>query len=93
MIPIQKVFPKTNGGSSANAVSKAHIKVPLCRNCRFYDKNSNYCTKFMYYNLVDGKETNVPAIEARDNLEMCGFGGVHFMPKIHCGPLIKEEDV
>ena len=45
----------------------------------------------MYVNLVDGKETVVPAMEARTNFEMCGVGGSHFRPKLEETSGINDE--
>ena len=77
MIPVQRVFTR----SDMTGVTKpSRVSLPLCVNCRFLKMGE--CTKFMYVNLVDGKETNVPAMEARTNFEICGVGGSHFRPKL-----------
>jgi hypothetical protein len=75
MIPVKRLFTK----SDMQAVAKPlRHTIPLCKNCRFFKEGD--CTKYIYMNLVDGKETNVPAMEARA-IEMCGVGGSHFRPK------------
>lgn len=86
MIPVQKVFTKSDIKGIAKPL---RVSLPLCMNCRFLKKGD--CTKFMYVNLVDGKETIVPAMEARTNFEMCGIGGSHFRPKLEETSGINDE--
>jgi hypothetical protein len=75
MIPVKRVFTKSDMQGVAKPLRHT---MPLCKNCQFFKEGN--CTKYIYLNLVDGKETNVPAIEAR-TIEMCGVGGSHFRPK------------
>lgn len=79
MIPVQKVFTRLET-RSAKKLSTRKI-VPICKECRFYKRNGDTCSKFAYMSLVDGEEIKVPAIDARTSYEMCGIGGSHFQPK------------
>jgi hypothetical protein len=85
MIPVRKVFTKND---KQGVTKPLRITMPLCKNCRYFKEGD--CAKFMYLNLVDGKETNVPALEARA-IEMCGVGGSHFRPKVVESEYIKDE--
>ena len=73
MIPKQKLFTR---GDMRGMSKPPKVVMPLCKNCSFF--KSGNCSKFVYINLVDGKESNVPATEARLNFEMCGVGASHF---------------
>ena len=53
-------------------------KIPLCATCKFYQKG--VCKNFVTVSLIDGKETEVLAVDARHNVEMCGPGGAYYKP-------------
>lgn len=89
MIPVQKVFTRFELKLSKN-ISTRNI-VPICKDCNFYKRSGEVCSKFAYKSLLDGNETKVPAIDARTSYEMCGIGGSHFQPKAVQAGLIKEN--
>ena len=57
---------------------KTTYKRSFCKDCKHFSKNGEVCRLFTLVDVVSGFEENVKAIEARNNANMCGHGGIAF---------------
>lgn len=52
----------------------------FCKDCQHFSKNGQVCKLFTAVDIVNGTQNNVRAIDARENINMCGYGGAEFEP-------------
>jgi hypothetical protein len=50
-----------------------------CKDCKHYNKNGEVCRLFTSIDFVNGNEKLVKAIDARINIEMCGYNAEQFV--------------
>ena len=56
--------------------------IPFCKNCKFYVKNGNMCTRFKHIDVINGNiiTEKHPAKYAREKTFMCTIEGKYFEP-------------
>lgn len=53
-----------------------------CKDCKHYNKNGEVCRLFTSIDFINGNEKLVKAIDARNNVDMCGYDAIVFQEKI-----------
>lgn len=66
---------------------KKTYKRNYCKDCKHYNKNGEVCRLFTLFDCVSGDEKIVKAIDARNNVDMCGYDAIVFQEKI-----VKNDD-
>jgi hypothetical protein len=61
---------------------KVTYKRNYCKDCKHYNKNGEVCRLFTLIDVVSGNEKIVKAIDARNNVDMCGHDAVVYQKRI-----------
>jgi hypothetical protein len=57
---------------------KHSYRPKLCKDCKHFSRTDEVCKMFVAINIINGREEAIKAIDARNNLNVCGYGGVAF---------------